>query len=380
MIKVKNNGVRNAAVGALVVGAAVALSKTTSADSMGSKNPLNPGACPDGRCPSGRFGLSSIGNMAKGLVGSLWNTLLCGPGAVPADPRAKNRVDMSALWLRSTGCSAADILKLIKVKDGKIRLNRKELDDRLSAAMGQSVNTLKAGATAALVAGLAAATGKDEATVAMAVGETVTILDNSKVNDAQTLTELLKVVSGSESIARMLDMEAEFAILDMILDKAIELGIPQAFDIIMGKIEDDKMRRRLILERLRQSAIMSELALVRKAIEQVGSAGALARVPDLVRLITYNYTWGRNVTPAMYPAKRDELLLTLNMADPNWDKTYRNGVLVSNIEPFAVASDRALTLFKMSEHKYKAMFAPKYETVSVRTLARRNYPRVALSY
>lgn len=343
--------------------------------------------CPDcadkirssGGSPNKRAG--ALGRRTGQVVGDdLWQALLCGPFENEQDTTAARQGQMSnaALWLRSTGCSAENLIGLLKTQGGGVGLDRDELERRLSSASQQSMSTLSPEFREAMVQEMAALSGQDPDAVKMAINNQETVLNAEQSKDSSALSQILSNITGSEEVIDLLDLHAEVAVISSLLDKSIELGIPQAAELLLARIDDERVRQRVALNRLRSAAIASEMKTVQTVIDNSGQAAAIAKVPDLVVLLVQYYDWGRNVTRDQYADKRDELIATLNKADPNWYQKQRDGQWVSNLEPFSVASDDALTLFAISNYALEASMAPKYPKTHYRNVARKYHDRAIL--
>lgn len=312
---------------------------------------------------------------------SLWTALLCGAFETPPDTsdQTNARSQQTALWLRSTGCSAENLIGLISTQNG-ISLDRDELERRLSSAMGQSMYSLEPEFRESMIQSMAEMTGQDAATLTLAMNNVQSNVKTDRQGDASALASILSNVTGSEEVIEVFDLHAETAVLGALLDQAIDLGIPQAVETLLAQIENEDVRRRVALERLRLAAMSSQLSTVRSIVTMTGSEAALAKVPDLIPLITQNYSWGSNVRSSEYPAKRDELIETLSLITPRWHLKLRDGQWVSNLEPFSMASSDALTLFKMSDYVLQASIAPTYPKRNYVQVARQYHPRVAIGY
>lgn len=399
MIKIKPQGSKALATGKNIPNPASTFLETGPKDDLAGADAYAGGAA------QFRTGVgSAVGGAVSGLVGggganasrsgemagraanvttqSLWTALLCGSFDVPerTDEDNVERARRTALWLRSTGCSAENLIGLISTEGGKIGLNRDELEKRLSSAMGQSMYTLEPEFREYMIDSMAAMSGQDAATIKVAMRNVQSSVASDKQSDASALAQILSNITGAEETIQIFDLHAEVALIGSLLDKAIELGIPQATETLLEKIDDVEVQRRVALDRLRLAAIGSQLATVRSITRLAGSDAAMAKVPDIITLITQNYSWGYSVQRDEYPAKRDELIETLNLLNPRWHLKRRDGQWVSDLEPFAMASEDALTLFKMSDYSLQAMVAPTYPKQYYATVARKYHPRIDIGY
>lgn len=362
-------------------------------DTFTELNPNDASACPTGTCGdtsnlvSAGSSLSSLGtslaaaNAALGAAetNDLWQSLICGktPTGINSPINVKNDLDTSALWLRSTGCTVEGLVKLLKVEDGKLGLDTKEIQKRLDKTLNASLANMDNAARVSIVTAMAGNLNTSPADLEMRIGEATVLIEAAKANDAKGFTELLKTATGSSALIEFLDLEAEAAILDHLIDQAIQLGIPQAIDIVLEKIEDDKIRRKIILNNIRSSAIWSDLDYIDKAVELVGSSGVLARVPDLISLITRYYSIPRRSKSSDYGDLLGKLKSTLNGVDPSWMFTTKLDVVVGNLEAFTEASNDCEKLFLLDENLVTSTLIGKaYKVQSISSVAKFNYAHI----
>lgn len=353
-------------------------------DTYNELKPNDPEACPTGTC-SDIAGLgTSLSNASSALSSlesnSLWGSLVCGApiNNVSTNIDVKSDLDTSAMWLRSTNCTVQGLVNLLKVDNGKISLDKTEIQKRLDNTLNASLANISKYTKSQITNIMANKLGTEPSVLKATIGGAEIIIEAAKANDAKSFTELLKKATGSTEIIEFLDLEAEAAILDHLLDQAIQLGIPQAIDIILGKIEDDNLKRKSILRNIRTSAIYSELNYIRKAIEYIGSEGVLSKVPDIIVLICRYYSLPKRTPSSEYDDKLDYLLGTLSLISPTWMNTYRNGTLVSNLAPFTNASSDCEKLFmRRGLTKTNMMIAKKYRKKSILEVASFNYKNIS---
>jgi hypothetical protein len=308
------------------------------------------------------------------LSSMLWTTLLCGKsGASTSSYKARtNKMFDTSLFLRSTGCSAENLLDFVKVENGEFSFSQDELRRRMDNSVDGSVAMLTEDENNSLVSGLAANLGTDGGTLQAKVGEVTTFMEGGKIGEVDSLSTMLSLIPGGGSLIETLDLTAEFVFLDMLVEKTIDLGLPQLTKGLFLKIENDKVLNKVLRNRLRQSAYTSDLETVQEIISRIGRGAAQSDEPDLVEVITSNYRLGRRTRTSDYPTKRTELLATLTAFDPTWFSTTRNGVVVNNLAPFTVASRDALTMFKGSDHELLASVSSPYKS--------RHYSKIVPKY
>lgn len=367
-------------------------STITSASAVAVKNPSD-GACATGTCGtnSSVSGVSStsVGSVTNGsssstfgsrfasdLIDRLWDDLICGSDqAYKGDE--KGAVDVSGIWLKTANCSAADLAKLILVKDGKFSLDTDTLKERLRGTVYRGVVGDSSDLNEAMLRRVDAYTGSNLADGYVVVNGVRKNIAAADLDSAKGVTEFLKTMSGDEAFIEYFDLQAEFAVIDSILDKSIELGIPQAIDILADKIEDDKARRELLIRSLRSSAQSSNLDNVEKVLDLIGVDKALTNVPDLIEVMLTNYY----VDPNDKESERlGQLLLSLlTRIDPIWPRlpitnyqSLGNTEELVDLRHFNIASPMAKEIFKRNGY-YKYVVVSKTLIASELELSARLY-------
>lgn len=322
-----------------------------------------------------------LANIGKAGARSLWTTFLCGPE--PKDDRrgrSKERSNTNALWLRSTGCSAANLIDFLKVEGGKVGIDKDFAKKRMEQAIGASLSTINRETRTLLAKNLAEETGADEEVlVAVANGEPIP----TAAEDADKVTTLDRIVRATkgESILRLFDLQAEAALLNTLLDMAISLGIPGAILALLDKIEDDKVKQRVLLNRLRQSAYASDIDSIEETIKLTSMSRVRSKVPDLVSLILKHYRLPPRTKKSEHPAQSARLISLVTQIDPNWFQTRRQNEWVLNLEHYSECSDDATMLLMMDpNHQLNAMMAKTYPREHKHEVARRLHPYAVLRY
>lgn len=321
--------------------------------------------------------------------------------AAPTD--AQSNVTNQAAQLFKSKEAIGDLAKSLKIQDGKVSVDTKDLMKRIqneSGELGSPLNNLqktlttkilkaiglKDAADVAKQAGVAGLPGSgNEASkkiltiqnAKVLYGTVTTIVDSAKnLKNATDVVNLLNSISGNSTLAKLIDKEAQFAVFGNLLQQVSALGIPDAIDLLLDKLDDDKERRRLLLDNLRSLIMNSDMPSVRKAITYVGGAGILSRVPDAIPLIMTFYQFAPGTDPNNYAAKREELIGILNDIDAHWFEYSRNGTWISNLEPFTYASDDALLLCKMTTtHFVAASIGPDFRIVELVPTLQAAYPK-----
>lgn len=312
--------------------------------------------------------------------GNLWTAILCGafdPRNETSDER-RAKMENSAVWLRSTGCSAENLMDLIDVKNGRFTINQSLLDERISSALGESIHTLDPEMKEELRRSYYEMTGQDLDVLLVNVDGQQSSVGSDRYEETNAFLKVLRKVPGAEESVQVLDLHAEVLVLGGILDKAIDLGLPQAVDTVLAKVEDDRVRKEVVLSRVRPAAVASNLKVVREAVRLNSRDVVVAKVPDLVAVILRHYRFPSPATRVNYGTYRDELLTTLDMVDPQWAKTPRASDNLSYLGPFVDASEDALTLLSDSPYAVEVLLAKSYPERDQKQIAGYYHPMVYL--
>ena len=302
-----------------------------------------------------------------------------------ADTGVKNT--SSSLGLDSIISSASGALKPSTlslgtltgiVSKGASSFTQSDLTSRLVSSIGGNKNafeSLTSGLKANALSELTSAVGIDAKNVSMLVGETKTLINSADLKTATGITGLLSSITGNSTLVKLFDFGSEFAILKAVVIAAVAIGVPLIVDAVLDHIKDDKQKKELLLDTLRQAAIASDLSTVNKAIDYVGPEGVLSRVPDVIEVIITNFKWSSTVTSEQYLDLSNKLINTLDRINTNWDVTKRAGVSVSYLKPFAQASEQAKILFKLhSKYMTPIMIAGNYPAISLPSSIKAKYP------
>lgn len=336
------------------------------------------GDCSGGSCGPSTASLTS--NINKSSVSSLWDRLLCGPDGNLYSPRGRSPLLMlfDALFMRTTGCTATTLKNAIRVTDRSVAVNQNQVKSRLKAALGRSSGVLMEKGQDSV--GLDFNASKRYYGHIVKINGLVQKLNkDSTYEEAKDQVELLNALSEDGDVAEILDMQAEFVVLDSVLDSAIEMGNDKAIDEVLTKLQTDDQRRELMLGRVRIAALNSHMYTIVKTIEVAGGPAILARAPTIIYDILYNYELDEDVTRDQYNDKLIELKGILEDIDPKWDKNVNEIGEFSNLSVFTYASKDTKKLFSLDEdYLIMVNIASRYPTRHYIDLTEEYYPRLTL--
>lgn len=198
-------------------------------------------------------------------------------------------------------------------------------------------------------------------------------------NSAQGVMNVLGQISGNPAFAKIDVIGDKLGVLGAITNKIAALRIPQLVDTVLGQMKTVAEKKKYMLDNLEAFVTASDLYSIKQTIDLAGSVAVLAKMPDIILKILMYYRLPANVDSPT-TAAANELNNLLNRLDSNWTKYRRDGVLVSNMEPFASANPIAVdTLKLLPQYMVQAMICKVYLTRDLMDLSRQNYPLAAFA-
>ena len=205
------------------------------------------------------------------------------------------------------------------------------------------------------------------------------VLSDMDIKSATDVAVMLNTISGNSALASVLDMESQFSIMGTMLQRASELGIFDAIDMILAKMEDDEERKRLLIENLRSFIYNADLSSVNKVIDYIGANGVLGRVPEFTMLMMMFYKYPYGVDRPNIDLK-NALEATLVRVDPNWALYSRDGNMISNLEPFSYASPEAIAVFALDSNYFvPTQIAKAHPSLDIVARASQDFPHAVMT-
>lgn len=327
------------------------------------------GSIVDDREPST---LSSIGD-------SLWESIVCGTLFDGFADRLGVDLTSSSLFLRNTNCTAEDIADLLAVDKGSVTFDQKVLEERAYNALGSSLSTLSEKDQNSVIGKLTSFSTFEQGKLRLSVGGVEKDIENGNYTDASSTVGVLRSISGNESAGQLLDSQAEFAVLDTLLERSLELGVPGAIDQIDGKITDDRMATRLYVGRARQAAFNSDLYTLNRIISLTSPEQVMNNNPTIIRDILFGYRLEDGLSKDQRAVKREELLTLLTRLDSDWVYGRRGGKTVTRLNVLESASEDAKRLLRGEESlEVDVLVSDEYPVVPAYRTIQNYHPKIAL--
>lgn len=249
--------------------------------------------------------------------------------------------------------SARQLASLVTAaKNGNV--SKTDMLDRALSAMGSSLPGLLGTLGGTLKNKIASAAGEligpeAEKNVNILYGQLGTLVKVANVGDADSLAEFISELTGNSDLVKLINIEAEAAIIGAIASQALAFGIPGLLDDVMEQARSQESRDKAYAYMSTSAINGSDLATINKVIDKIGLAAFLQANPDAINMILSGFFFGTQDTIDTYAAKRLELVTLLVRIDPHWNEYMRNGTYITNLEPYVTASPNAKTLLLMAE-------------------------------
>lgn len=279
-----------------------------------------------------------LNNLGLGL----WEQLFCRQSSsVSRGSRRSNKLTLfsAALFLRNLGCTGRELTQRLGLSSSDVTVDTRDLQRRTLNSLGGSTSSLSNRDRDVIVRKLSTTNGVDSDNISIIVNGQKTTLHKGDHSGVTSTAALMRAVSGDDSIIDILDDEVEFAIVDTLLENAIEQGIPGAVDVVINQPMDSAYKRRLLVGRIGQAARRSDLTTVKRMVDEIPVGMILSVEPNIVSIILNNYVKPSEKTLHEAYLELTELLTSINN---DWlyyrrlNEPYVNLSIVRNITDNAV--------------------------------------------
>lgn len=192
------------------------------------------------------------------------------------------------------------------------------------------------------------------------VGGVRTVVNAKDLDTATGIAKVLGELTGNEKLIEVTGLGAEALALSGLLAKANMFAIPQLTDAIIGKVEDKRARKKLLLHNTPSATRYSDIETIKLIVEENTGTGVKEAYPDVIKRILANYRTKHGGDPVKEDT--DELLSLLASIEPNWwSKNTRSGGASIRADYFHVLSNHAILALQMVEpFKYWTHIVSKY--------------------
>lgn len=290
---------------------------------------------------------------------------------------AKSQVVETAELLRKRPGIVSEAVQLARSAQTGA-MSKAEIAQRVAGVLqGLGNNPLSklTSAAANKVYGLLGVPADAQKTIGAAIGSGYQIFKYADVSSVRGIADLLGDISGSSSLAKFFDMEAEAALFSGVLDDAIRMGVTESIDLVKQYASHPEVWQSAFVASAGQAILSSDLETLNKIIDDTSADKVLGENPNAIADVLSNFRLANTVTPEQYSAKLGLMKTVLGKLNPTWWQYPRNGRLVLNYAIMAGVSDDAKKVLDLEPlYRDMTLTAPFYQKQSVSGVVLDLYP------
>jgi hypothetical protein len=331
--------------------------------------------------------LSNLTNLAKDAISTATDNLknLTDPNFIPKEIAKIKRGESILDGIPLSKDEALDALKKLATNGigGVVSLETLK-GDLLTDVLGSLGFKDNAAELAAGILGLPGSTSPIEAlvgtnpTLKMLYDQAEYIRDIGDVKNASGVAALLGSLSGNTELAKAINMQDSFALINTAVSKAYKYNIPGIADKFLTAAGSPEERRGLALSLAKSAFPGAHLDTIQSILQvldvDILKADQPMVIPNLLNgyRINADDPYSVNINNLA-----TELINTLTAIDVNWNKYNRNGTYILDLSIYKHASDDARrVLFTIEEHRIGLMASDFYPSEDLFGLNRKLFKKL----
>lgn len=269
---------------------------------------------------------------------------------------------------------ARELVSLVDLKDG-IRLDRKALGGRLMDSLGIREGEIPDTAKDNIFKAMEGYLGLENGLVKNTLGKALDLGDTPP-EDASGFMSFLQGFLGDSSLAGIIDSTPVLGLLKGSIEQAVAMGLPDALDALLAKMDNEKDRINTLKTQVQQAALAADLETLRVIEKYMSPQEMLAQCPEIVEYVLSGFRMSRLRPDATLQQYYDELTTYFNHIDPNWIQSGTR----TKLHAFSRASSDALAVFQtIGSYTVEALIARSYPVVDVIQNIKANYPNSTIT-
>lgn len=179
-------------------------------------------------------------------------------------------------------------------------------------------------------------------------GDIEKIISSNDLANATGVANMIGELSGNAELLKILNISPKMSLIKGVIDVAMSMGLGDAVDGMIKKSGGKNEQRQLRLFSCINAAMNSDLKFLTTAMDDksIGVGAILALYPDILEIILSNYK-----VPT-YPGTKEhcnELIKMAKRFDTRWLVYKRNGVDITSLRNFSMASDDAIDVLVLHD-------------------------------
>lgn len=209
-----------------------------------------------------------------------------------------------------------------------------------------------------------------------------TVKNTGDKESAAGIASMINAITGNSELAKVLDIESQFAVMNTVMAKSYEYNIPGLADTFMNKATTDVEKRKLAIMFGQKAFPNANFDTMNTVLNAVEKQSIPALFPKAVPQVLKGYKFlpaqqGSNHTQLMDLA--NAFIEMLERIDTHWYQYERNGVWITNLEVYKDASEDAVTVLSMIEiHRLNLIVAKLFQTEDMIVATKKLLPKAAI--
>lgn len=209
-----------------------------------------------------------------------------------------------------------------------------------------------------------------------------TVKNTGDKESAAGIASMINAITGNSELAKVLDIESQFAVMNTVMAKSYEYNIPGLADTFMNQATTDAEKRKLAIMFGQKAFPNANFDTMNTVLNAVEKQSIPALFPNAVPQVLKGYKflpahWGSNHTQLMDLA--NAFIEMLERIDTHWYQYERNGVWITNLEVYKDASEDAVTVLSMIEiHRLNLIVAKLFQTEDMIVATKKLLPKAAI--
>lgn len=286
--------------------------------------------------------------------------------------------------LKKSNLKVSDVAQIVTIKDGQVGIDPRTAGARADQVAGQNISGIFGTNPNLKQKALSNILGITENPRAQHItdqaGNIVRIWDGADTSRASGLTTAVNALFKDTPLGVYRDDDGILGTALAYLEEAVALGIPDAIDAIMNKMDQDKLAKQQLIDSTLMILARGDLVTLMKIMDWVGPEGIFIKVPNAIQILLGAYQFPFRSTPDQYPQYRVQFLEVLTRLKADWAYTTVEGEVMFDFSVFTRLSAHARILLLLNDdatYLVPALAARNYPVIDLYQNLRQKYPKMA---
>lgn len=208
------------------------------------------------------------------------------------------------------------------------------------------------------------------------------IKNDADFNSTEGILSAINVITGDSELAKVVNLQSQFAVLSNLVFKAQISGMPFLIDKVLNKLDDDE-KKVFLLDNAHKAMLNGDFYFLGKVMDAVSVEQLASKVKNPATYILANYRLPKGTNSPSEDTMESlgaTLIALLDRVEPNWHLVSARNTTLSNLGPFLTASKDAHQVLRNSIYKVPAALATTYKASPLKEIVAVTFPRALLPF